>query len=307
MVRAPSLGGAGRRQALVVGASGRLGGRIARLLLSGGTQVRILARPGSNVDALVNRGARRVAGDLRDPASLRRACAGAGAVIVTANTARREPPDTPSAVDDAGVRALVDAAVETGAHRFVLVSADVACSDSPHAFLRAKAAAELHLSGSGLGWTVLAPDMFMESWIPAIVLGPAEAGEPVLLVADAPPHAFVSEVDVAAIAVAALRTEWTHGERLAVGGPEVLTWDDVVERCARILGRPIVVRRLTTTDAEALPESGLAMLLLSGRTPPRRMRKTADRLGVPLTSLSDFLRRPAGDATAGDAGPIQAR
>jgi hypothetical protein len=36
------------------------------------------------------------------------------------------------------------------------------------------------------------------------------------------------------------------------------------------------------------------MLLLSGRTPPQRMRETADRLGVPLTTLSDFLRRPEG-------------
>ena len=100
---------------------------------------------------------------------------------------------------------------------------------------------------------------------------------------------------MAAIAVAALRAEWTFGERLAVGGPEVLGWDDVVDRCAHALQRPIEVRRLTMADAQALPESGLALLLLSGRTPPHRMRRTADRLGVPLTTLSDFLRRPAGD------------
>jgi uncharacterized protein YbjT (DUF2867 family) len=137
--------------------------------------------------------------------------------------------------------------------------------------------------------------MFMESWIRAIVLEPAAAGDPVILVDDAPPHAFVSEVDVAAIAVAAVRAEWTFGERIAVGGPEVLAWDDVVDRCARALGRPIEVRRLTMADAQALPESGLAMLLLSGRTPPHRMRETADRLGVPITTLSDFLRRPTGD------------
>ena len=289
------LGGADRRPTLVVGASGRLGGQIARLLLAGGTQVRILARPEANVDVLVDRGAERVAGDLRDPASLCRACAGAGAVVVTANTARRAVPDTPGAVDDAGVRALVDAAVEAGVRRFVHVSADVARIDSPHEFLRAKASAELHVSASGLAWTILAPDLFMESWITAVVLGPAAAGDPVLLVDDAPPHAFVSEVDVAVIAVAALQAEWTFGERLAVGGPEVLAWDDVVDRCARALGRPIEVRRLTMTDAQALPESSLAMLLLSGRTPPHRMRETADRLGVRLTTLSDFLLRPTGD------------
>ena len=74
-------------------------------------------------------------------------------MIVTANTARRAEPDTPGTVDDAGVRALVDAAVEAGARRFVHVSADVARLDSPHEFLRAKAAGELHLSESGLAWT----------------------------------------------------------------------------------------------------------------------------------------------------------
>jgi uncharacterized protein YbjT (DUF2867 family) len=217
------------------------------------------------------------------------ACEGAGAVIVTANAARAVGSNTAAAVDDLGVGALVDASVRAGCGQFIHVSADVACIDSPIEFLRAKAAAELHVSRSGLAFTILAPDMFMESWLPGIVLGPLEAGEPVLLVRDAPAHAFVSEVDVAAIAVAALEAPWTVNELLPVGGPDVLTWDQVVDECARLRGRAIDVTWLTRADADALSSSRLAMLALAGRTPPGSMRVTADRLGIRLATVADFL------------------
>jgi len=49
----------------------------------------------------------------------------------------------------------------------------------------------------------------------------------------APAHACVSEDDVATIAVAALRARWTIGERLPINGPEVLSWDEVVDQCGR--------------------------------------------------------------------------
>ncbi len=288
----PRSGDAGRTPpTLVVGATGRVGGRVARLLLSRGERVRILARHGRNVDDLVASGAEPVVGDLTDPASLVAACDGAGAVIVTANAARPAGSDTSAAVDDLGVGALVDASVRAGTRRFIHVSADVARIDSPIEFLRAKAAAELHLSRSVLAFTILAPDMFMESWLPRIVLGPLEAGEPVHLVRGAPPRAFVSEVDVAAIAVAALEAPWTVNELLPVGGPDVLTWDQVVDECARLRGRAIDVTWLTRAEADALPSSRLAMLSLPGRTPPGSMRVTADRLGIRLATVADFLSR----------------
>jgi uncharacterized protein YbjT (DUF2867 family) len=286
----PRTGDAGRTPpTLVVGATGRVGGRIARLLLSRGERVRILTRPGRNVDDLVAVGAEPVVGDLADPGSLVAACDGASAVIVTANAARPAGSNTSTTVDDLGVGALVDASVRAGARRFIHVSADVARIDSPIELLRAKAAAELHVSRSGLAFTVLAPDMFMESWLTGVVLGPLEAGEPVLLVRGAPARAFVSELDVAAIAVATLDAPWTINGLLPVGGPDVVSWSEVVDACARIRGQAIDVTWLTRAEADALPSSRLAMLSLTGRTPPGSMRVTADRLGIRLATVADFL------------------
>src|SRR5690606_259457 len=83
---------------LVVGATGALGGMIARDLLVRGEAVRVLVRPGSEYGPLLELGAQPVMGDLKDPASLARACAGVGTVISTANSAGRGGADTPDTV-----------------------------------------------------------------------------------------------------------------------------------------------------------------------------------------------------------------
>jgi len=69
---------------LVAGATGRLGGPLADRLLDRGHRVRALTRdPGSAAaDRLRRSGAHIVAGDLDDPSGLRRAAAGADAVLI---------------------------------------------------------------------------------------------------------------------------------------------------------------------------------------------------------------------------------
>jgi len=55
---------------LIVGATGTLGGMIARRLLADRKTVRALARPGSTYQPLEDAGAQIAFGDLREPASL---------------------------------------------------------------------------------------------------------------------------------------------------------------------------------------------------------------------------------------------
>src|SRR5207245_503966 len=110
---------------LVVGATGELGSAIVRRLLGRGERVRALVRKSSDasrVQELRGAGAETVEGDLKDPASLQRACASIEAVVTTANSARRGPPDTVETVDDKGNAALVEAAKKAGVRRFVFVS-----------------------------------------------------------------------------------------------------------------------------------------------------------------------------------------
>ena len=89
-------------KALVLGAAGFLGSNLVRALLAHGQQVRALVRPTSNTRVLNGLDVERVLGDLRDPDSLARACAG---VQVVYQTASYYPPQTIPA-NDATAQAL---------------------------------------------------------------------------------------------------------------------------------------------------------------------------------------------------------
>jgi len=72
-------------KALVLGAAGFLGSNLVRALLAHGQQVRALVRPTSNTRVLNGLDTERVLGDLRDPDSLARACAGVQVIYQAAS------------------------------------------------------------------------------------------------------------------------------------------------------------------------------------------------------------------------------
>ena len=228
---------------LVVGATGQLGGKIARALLAKGKPVRALVRRGSPQDDLQNAGAELTFGDLRDPASLAAACQGVHTVITTANTARRGGADTVEAVDLKGTRSLIDAAESAGVRHFIYTSVLGAVENHPAPFLAAKGANNSYLRGRGMPWTILAPNAFQEAW-PAMIVGrPALRGEPVTIVGEGRMrHTFVAEGDVAAFAVAATGQRAALNREIPIGGPDALSWRDVVAIYERVLGRQLEVR-----------------------------------------------------------------
>jgi uncharacterized protein YbjT (DUF2867 family) len=279
---------------LVVGATGALGGMITRDLLSRGHSVRVLVRPGSKYDRLLELGAQPVMGDLKDPQSLRRACTGVTAVITTANSAGRTDPDTTDAVDRHGNRALIDAAREAGAEHFVFVSALGASEESPVDFFRAKGETERHLADSGMTWTILQPNIFMEVWVARLVGMPLQQGVPVTLVSPGDHrHAMVSMIDVAAFAVAALSHPDARNRTIVIGGPQAHSWKDVVALAESVLGRSVDVRYVE--PGEPLPGlppivSELAAQFETYESDIDMSAATAT-YGVRLTTVEEFLHR----------------
>src|SRR5438128_1605158 len=104
---------------LVVGATGKVGGTITRQLLKQGHSVRILVRPKSHYQPLVESGAQTVFGDLKDPASLYAACQGIDSVITSATSLERGGDDNPQTVENEGNRSLIDAAKAAGVKHFI--------------------------------------------------------------------------------------------------------------------------------------------------------------------------------------------
>lgn len=225
---------------LVVGSSGLLGGLIARRLIERHKPVRLLVRQPSPIA-----GAEAVTGDLKDPVSLEAACQHVATVITTANSAQRGGGDTVATVDLEGNRALIDAARKAGVKRFVFVSVAMVDVNSPVPFFAAKATTEKHLRESGLAWTIVAPHVFLDVWFQLLVGSALAVNEPVALVRGGRTrHSFIAVDDVAEFAVRAVDHPAAPGKRLVLGGPQALSWSDIVEKTAAILGRPVPIRSI---------------------------------------------------------------
>jgi uncharacterized protein YbjT (DUF2867 family) len=291
---------------LVVGATGVVGGMIARQLLGQGKDVRVLVRESfpsaqmaeqgmaTSAESLIDAGAEPVYGDLKDEQSLRRAVEGVQTVISSANSAMRGGEDGVQSVDREGNRRLIEAAAEAGVAHFIFISALGATLDSPNDFMRAKAEAEQALRESGMDFTIVSPTAFIEVW-PAMVVGiPARQGQPVTLVGEGRRlHSFISNRDVAAFAVAAVDNPRARNQFLALGGPDALSWRDVVATYERVLGHELPVNWVQPGQpVPGLPDP-MPMLLAAQETYDLvvPMDETAAAYGVELTPLEAFVRQ----------------
>jgi NADH dehydrogenase len=168
--------------------------------------------------------------------------------------------------------------------------------------MRAKGLSEQHLRASGMPFTILAPNFFMEVWIGAIVGLAMAEGRPVTVVGDGRrKHSMISMADVAAFAVASVHHPAATNRYLALGGPQALSWRDVVGIYEQLLQRAIPIQ--TVPPGEAVPglppiASGL-MAAMDTYDSPLDMESTASTLGVELTSVETFAR----SALAGAALP----
>lgn len=250
---------------LVAGATGYLGREICRRLAADGRQVRALARTSSDpavVRQLIEWGAEITLGDLRDPASLRAACRGTQAVVSTVTTTRsRQEGDTLDATDRQGQVDLIRAARDAGTRRFVLVSftGEIRSDDD---LTRAKREAEEAVRDSGMAYTILRPNFFMEAWLsPALGFDFVE-GHATLYGDGTRPITWISLQDVAEYAVRSLTHPAARFATLELGGPAPLTPREVVRVFEEERGRPLQLR--------TVPESALRAQLDGASDPMQK-------------------------------------
>jgi uncharacterized protein YbjT (DUF2867 family) len=237
---------------LVVGATGTLGLEICSRLSEHQTGVRALVRQTADparLTALQKAGVEISWGDLKDPEALTRACSGVDAVISTASsTLSRQSGDSIETVDRLGQLALVDAARRSGVQHFTFVSIPrPPVHESP--LSRAKAEAERSLIESGMAYTILAANFFMEVWLSpalgfdyphrrAVIFGNGQA-----------PISWISYRDVAEFAVRSHRAPGARNRILEIGGPQDLGPLDVVRIFERASG--------ASFECQLVPEEAL--------------------------------------------------
>ena len=110
--------------AFVTGATGFVGSHVARVLAEQGADLRLLVRPSSELRNIADLKAERATGELRDPASLKRAVAGCEVVFHVAADYRLwvRDPDEMYRSNVEGTRAVLEAARESGVRRVVYTS-----------------------------------------------------------------------------------------------------------------------------------------------------------------------------------------
>ncbi len=111
-------------KAFVTGSTGFLGSHVARTLLKGGAELRLLVRPSSPLHNIADLNVERVVGDLRDPDSLKHGMAGCEVVFHVAADYRLWAVKGQELYDSnvEGTRNVLQAAKDCGARRVVYTS-----------------------------------------------------------------------------------------------------------------------------------------------------------------------------------------
>jgi len=313
---------------LVTGASGFLGGHVARELVRGGRRVRALVRPTSRLDCIADLAVETVTGDLRDKASLERALEGCREVYHVAADYRFWARDRAEIYRSnvEGTGNLLEAARQAGVERFVYTSTvgciglstggepgdeqtPVALSEMAGAYKRSKFLAEQ------------AVIEFARAGFPAVIVNPtAPVGEadhkptPTgKMIADFLRGATSAYIDTGLNLVDVRDAARGHllaaergkpGERYILGGRN-MSLREIFETLARLSGRKAPAVRMPYAVAYAYAAAGETLARVTGREPRapldavrmarKRMYVRTDKarreLGFEPGPVEDALRR----------------
>ena len=243
-----------------------------------------------------------VQGDLTDPASLARACAGVTQVVAAAHGMIGRGRYRSEAVDDAGHRALAAAALAAGVEHLVYVSVIGASPTHPVDFFRTKHAVEEHLHRLPFAVTVVRASAFMEwhahEFNGKPILG---KGKTTLLGRGTKRRNFVAAADVARLVVMALENPALRGGTIEIGGPGNYTDNEVAAMYGAAAGLTPRVRHVPPGALRVM--AALAEPLAPGVSRVMRMaaldddawdatfdaRAVAARYNLDLTPLDRFI------------------
>jgi uncharacterized protein YbjT (DUF2867 family) len=227
---------------LITGATGTVGSEVVKRLSGHGIPVRAVTRDPRKADAYRLPHVHVVQGDFEDVDAMRRACADVDrAFLVTNSTARTEHQQI----------AFTRVARQSGVRHIVKLSQLHADPSSPGRFLRYHAAVEAAVQASGLTFTFLRPNLYMQG-----LLNFRQSIQEQSAFFAAAGEARISAVDVrdlADVAVAALTTAQHDNKSYALTGLDALTFAEMAHQLSRAVGR-------TITCVDVPPESMRAAL-----------------------------------------------
>lgn len=258
----------------ITGATGFIGGTLARSLVRSGRPVRALVRNPDRTGSLAALGVAVVKGDLSNRAALENLVAGAGAVVHCAGAVRGIDRSDFDPVNAIGVANLADiAAAQPGPPRFVSLSSLAAREPQLSPYAASKRAGEQALAAAAgtMPWLALRPPAVygpgdremlpLLRWLMrglAPVMGSAEARLSLLYVDDL----------IAALVCCLGAPDLPRGVfELHDGHPRGYSWAEIVDQAAAVRGRRVRALQIPDSLLRGLAGLSLNWARLSGRPP----------------------------------------
>lgn len=214
---------------LITGATGNIGKELINLLSAKGISYNAMVRSierAKELEALP--GITLVQGDFDDEGSMDTALTGIERAFLLTNSSEH--------AEEQQIR-FVNAAKKAGVKHIVKLSQWAADAGSPVRFLRYHAAVEAAIKASGMTYTFLRPNLFMQG-----LLGfkdVIKSGHKFFATAGEAKISLIDIRDIAAVAAAVLTTDGHENKVYDLTGPEALTHQQLADIFSDILTHPI--------------------------------------------------------------------
>lgn len=229
---------------ILITTAGKVGAQAAQLLAHRGEPVRVLVRDPKKATGLARGGVDVVAGDLGVPATIDAAMRDVEAVVLVS-------PAIPAQELN-----VIDSAVRAGVEHVVKITSK-ASADSPIARRRDQSEIENGLIASGLGFTLLRNNAYMQNFL---MSAPSIAATSSFGSAARDGHVgMIDTRDVAAVAAEIAVSPRAHaGKTYWPTGPEAISFFDAAAVLSKLLDRSITFEPLTVEEqTQALIDVGL--------------------------------------------------
>jgi uncharacterized protein YbjT (DUF2867 family) len=227
---------------LVTGAGGTVGREVINQLGSAQAPFRAAYSSKAKADAARARGIEAVSIDYNRPETLRATFRGSDKLFLLAPSA---PNQTQLELN------AVEAARAAGVRHIVKLSVWGAAEEA-FAFARVHRPSEKAIESSGIAWTLLRPNGFMQNVVTYMGETIKAEGAFYSAVGDAK-MSHVDVRDIAGVAVKALTERGHEGKAYTLSGPEALTYAEMASELSQVLGRS--VRHISLSPPEL--KSGL--------------------------------------------------
>lgn len=215
---------------------GNIGNPVAEMLAAKGVPVRVLVRSISPNRAWDAAGIEQVAGDFADPESLRPAFAGVDRFLSV----------TPyvESLAQFGVNSIVAA---RAAHvRYIVRASWLGADDSGDGLRRWHRIVEHAVEDSGIPFTILRPNTFMQSYLTNAAS--IKAANAFYMSQGDGKVSLIDVRDIAAVAAICLSEPGHEGKTYALTGPEALSNGGIAQKLTQLLGRAIEYVDMSSAD-----------------------------------------------------------